>query len=364
MISKSEEIRACAFCYSMCRHMCMIASILRTEISTPRVKGLLLYSVLKGKLKMDKKLARQFYLCTNCGRCHQQCETKAANPPKVFEAARAEIVEMGLAPDEALKVRDSAVRTKNVYGMSGTRFEAVKDKVREEASVALAYFIDDTTAYLRQEIAKATAFILESLDIEFAVSGQEWSDGLLLYILGFRELAKSFAEHNIRAFKALKPSLILFSDPMSYTAFQLYYPEMGIDTSGHTFMHLSEFLSKERLNFEGLNAKVTYFDPCFLGRRSLGLYEQPREILRRMPGLELVEMRFNREQALCCGGLLRFIDEDLGREAARMVIEAVKKLRVDFVITSCPRCKEGLLEAGVKVLDLAEVVAEAKPRRG
>lgn len=347
----------------MCRHVCTIASILRNETSTPKVKGLLLYSILKGKLKMDRELARQIYLCTNCGRCHQQCETKAANPPKVFEAVRAEIVKMGLAPDETLKVRDNAERAKNIYGISGNRLEAVKSRVRGNGPVALAYFMGDTTAYLRREIAKATASVLESLGIKFAVSNQEWSDALLLYILGFRHLSKSFAEHNIKALKALNPSLILFSDPMSYTAFKLYYPEMGVDTRGLTFAHLSEFLSKERLRFEGFDTRVTYFDPCFLGRRSLGLYEQPRDVLRRIPGLELVEMRFNREQALCCGGWLKFVDESSARKAARMVMEATEKLAVDFVITSCPMCKEGLLEAGVKALDLAEVVVEAKPRR-
>jgi Fe-S oxidoreductase len=185
---------------------------------------------------------------------------------------------------------------------------------------------------------------------------------------GFKELA----EHNAAMIKKAGVKKIVFSCAECYRTFKEDYPKhVSIDCE---LQHISELLSdsmdKEGLRLNEVKKKVTYHDPCRLGRH-LGIYEPPRNVLQAIPGIELVEMDRNREESLCCA-TSAFTNCDACSKQIRVerLLEA-KSTGAEVLITSCPKCqihfkcamvskgKEKGPDVEIPVMDLAEFVASA-----
>lgn len=129
--------------------------------------------------------------------------------------------------------------------------------------------------------------------------------------------------------------------------------------------HISQFLIERKGLLEGrlkrVEAVASYHDPCHLGRH-MGVYEEPRELIRMIPGIELAEMKYNRAKALCCGsgGGVRSAYPDLSREVARMIISDHLPGNVQLLVTACPFCNYNFKDAGgIRVLDLPELLLSA-----
>jgi len=350
----ASQIETCAFCYLMCRHYCTIASVQRVNYSTPRGKALILYEIVNGRIKMDRELARIFYLCTNCGRCYIACETKASNPPEIFEEVRSAIVSEGLAPEEVEQV----VKSLQKLGDRLVDEALVEDEFLDGKSEYL-YYLGGEIRNAQVEIAQKTLALLKLLKVDVKIMREEPDDGAMFYLLGYRDLAEKAAKNLLSKLRKNNVRKLIVSDPLSYMAFKVYYPKLGLSLDDIEIMHLTEFLANKKIPSGKLKATTVYHDPCFLGRRSAGIYEEPRELLRRIPGLELKELTFNREHSLCCGGLLRPIDEYWANKIAMKLADELRSLEVDFVTTACPRCKASLNQAGIKAYDIAEVLVES-----
>jgi len=360
-----SQIKTCAFCYLMCRHYCSISSVQRTNYSTPRGKALILYGILNNEFKMNDELARLFYLCTNCGRCYVACETKASNPPEIFEEIRALEVSEGLVPKDIAKLAENLSEKGNIYGSPEDKVAKVLPKEAFlDGESDLLYYVGGEVRSAQPEIAQAAVELLKTIGVDVKVLENEPGDGGMLYILGFREKARDSAEKLIKELKKAHVKTLIVSDPLSYAAFKIYYPKLGLSLGDLKVVHLTEFLVKKPISFNKLEAATAYHDPCFLGRRTNNLYDEPRELLRRIPGLDLKEPEFNREHSLCCGGLLRPIDSYWADKVAERIAEEFKRLEIDFATTSCPRCKDSFNRVGIKTYDIAEVLKMAASKRG
>lgn len=363
-----RQIKTCAFCYLMCRHYCTTALVQRINYSTPRGKALILYELLNGRLSLEKEVSRLFYMCTNCGRCYVACETKASNPPEIFEEVRHFIVSSGIAPREIIDIAENIQKTGNVYGLREDRLidKGLIDESHFESKSGYLYYVGGEIRFAQPEIAQKTIRLLQRIGIRIRIMRNEPDDGAMLYILGFRDAARRAADNLLRRLREERVGEVIVSDPLSYAAFKSYYPKLGISLDGIEVMHVIELLY-ENEKFKSLEYRLkalsTYHDPCFLGRRSLDLYDPPRELLKQIRGLELKEPKFNREHTLCCGGLLKPIDRYWAEKVAEKLIGELKSLKVDFVITACPRCKDSLSHAGIKAYDISEVLEMASSER-
>lgn len=363
-----SQVKTCAFCYLMCRHYCTIASVQRINHSTPRGKALILHEILGKRLEMNEESARLFYMCTNCGRCYVACETKASNPPEIFEEVRHFEVSNNISPREIVEVAENIIETGNPYGLRGDRLidgGLVDESLFENKSKYL-YYIGGEIRAAHPEIAQKTIRLLGEIGIGLRVMRDEPDDGAFLYILGFRDAAKKAADNLLRRLKEEKVKDVIVSDPLSYAAFKVYYPKLGISSCETKVMHVTELL-RENDKFKSLKKELksstVYHDPCFLGRRSTDLYDPSRELLKQIYGLELKEPWFSKEHAFCCGGMLRPIDEYWAGKVAERLAKEFKSLNVDFVTTSCPRCKDSLNRVGVKAYDIAEILEMILPKR-
>jgi Fe-S oxidoreductase len=172
--------------------------------------------------------------------------------------------------------------------------------------VDILWFVGDYPSYHpRVQLAtKALARILNALGVDFAILGpEENSDGDSQRLAGERGLFEVLAEKNGRVFSQYQFNQIITTDPHAYNALKNEYPALGIS---YPVQHYTEFLVERLEDIKPLlrsenEVRITYHDPCYLGRANK-LYDQPRELIEAIPGVELVEMAHNRTNSLCCGG--------------------------------------------------------------
>jgi heterodisulfide reductase subunit D len=131
----------------------------------------------------------------------------------------------------------------------------------------------------------------------------------------------------------------------------------------HSTQFIKKLIDEGKISFKEKKTKVTYHDPCDLGRAS-GVYEAPREILRAIPGVELVEMKGNREECICCGGggNLEMVNPDLSAKLAEAKIEEIRATGAEVVITACQQCIRTILttarrkKISIAAMDITEFV--------
>ena len=197
--------------------------------------------------------------------------------------------------------------------------------------------------------------------------------GLSALISGLSEF-KKIGKGTAARLKAKGAKLVVTPCAGCYKTLSHHYQEHGIE-HGLKVLHLVEYLEllikEEGITFnKSFDKKVAYHDPCDIGRH-LGIYEPPREVLKAIPGLDLVEFPTNRNMATCCGGggALKMVDLDLSKDIAFRRIKEAISVGAEVVVSGCPACKANLkLAAGrarkeklakIKVMDVTEVVAKS-----
>ena len=214
---------------------------------------------------------------------------------------------------------------------------------------------------------------MEKIGEEFTLLGEEeWCCGAPLIMTGDFDAAREFAIHNIEEFKKLGVKRIVTNCPGCYKMWSHEYHELlGIEHDLEVLYGPVYFakLAEEGKLGEHLKEhpiKVTFHDGCDAGRNS-GIYEEPRIVLRNIPGLQFEEMPHNRENSYCCGsgGVLRAVDEVFSMQINELKVRDIERTDADVVVSACPSCVEfinsGLPEAGSKKIskDLAVILAEA-----
>jgi Fe-S oxidoreductase len=248
-------------------------------------------------------------------------------------------------------------------------------KVRQPVDVL--WFVGDYASYHpRVQLAtKALAKILNALGVDFGILGpEESSDGDSQRLAGERGLFEMLAEKNGKIFSKYQFNQIITTDPHAYNAIKNEYPSLGIS---YPVQHYTEFLAgkidqlKPLLKQE-VEAKVTYHDPCYLGRAN-GIFEQPRALLEAIPGMELVEMTHNHTNSLCCGGggggmwLDGFQWEKAHVRLSEWRVREALSAGADILAVACPYETPRFEDAtktiqgagGLKVRDVAELLAES-----
>ncbi len=224
-----------------------------------------------------------------------------------------------------------------------------------------------------KKITRAFIKILHKANVDFAVLGtEESSTGDVAKRAGNEFLFQMQAMMNIEVLNTYEVKTIVTADPHSFNTFKNEYPELGgkYEVYHHT-QFIKKLIDEGRLSVDDtvLNGKrVTYHDPCYLGRAN-GEYESPRTIIRKM-GVNLTEMKRHKSTALCCGagGAQMFKDAEKGdKEINILRTEDTLETKPQIIATGCPYCNtmmtDGIKatnnEGIVEVMDIAELIVNA-----
>jgi Fe-S oxidoreductase len=322
--------------------------------------------------------SEDIWLCTTCGRCPQQCP-RDVQQIESGVALRRIATEYGVFPPTAQPirtVRGSLVGEGNPLSEErknrGDWAQGLSVKTFTEG-MDLLYFPGCYLCYdaRLRKVAAATAHILNKAGVEFGILGEKESCcGESIRKAGDEEVFRSLARENIKTFIDNGVKKILVSSPHCYHTFKNEYPEFMVNFEViHISQYLFELIDEGRIELtKEYRKNVTYHDPCYLGRHN-GIYDEPREILKKVPGLDLIEMPESREDSLCCGGGggRIWMETPKAERFSDLRLEQAKEVEAEALVTACPYCitnfEESRLtlenEKGLEIKDITEIIQES-----
>ena len=345
------------------------------EIHFSRGRMSVLKSILEGSIPLSKKLAEFVYQCTECGNCTETCHQSDENVVlniskwidhcKVWNALRKDLVEAGFAPLErhaSLIEWMNNEDIKNPYGENQEKkYEWISafPNIKEKGELV---FFGGCTMPLRQEnTLKNMMKVLRVAGIEVAISKDEWCCGSIGLRIG--ENGENVIRHNVTLLEEMGAKTVFTACAGCYRTLKKDYPEILGNELPFEVKHITEILidllNNNKIPFkphEGGELKITYHDPCHLGRH-MNLYEIPREVILKIPGVKLIEMKRNRNHAWCCGagGGVKSQYPDMAKDISMDRIKEAIESGAEILTTSCPFCignlKDGYDELAQEIKD-------------
>ncbi|MBU1344675.1 MAG: (Fe-S)-binding protein [Proteobacteria bacterium] len=315
--------------------------------------------------------------CTTCGTCPAQCP-RGVKQIDVSVALRRVATEYEVFPasvKSARTARASLISEGNpLQGDRKKRADWAKDlsvKTYKEGMEAL-YFVGCYLSYdpRMKKVATATAKILQKAGVDFGILGsQENCCGESIRKTGSEEVFKRLAKENIKTFIDNGVKKIIVSSPHCFHTFKNEYPEFMVNFEVlHMSQYLLELINQGRLELTGeYPKKVAYHDPCYLGRHN-AVYEDPRDLLKKVAGLQLVEMEGSRKTSLCCGGGggRIWMDTPQKERFSDIRLKQARDAGAQVLATACPYCITNFEESRLnleyedvlEVKDITEIICE------
>lgn len=350
-----EELKLCYQC-GLCSGVCpwnMVRNFLVRRIMRQAQLGLVDFE--------DEDMWR----CVTCQACVERCP-RNVGIIDVMKALRRGITELGIA-----KIPDSLrITIKNIAGTGNPLGEPPENRANWAKDLDIKeytegtewlYFIGCMASYdpQLQRIPRAIVNLLRKAQVDFGILGsRETCSGESVRKAGDEQLFQTLAQTNINTFREFGVKKIVTTSPHSYHTIKNEYPELGGNFEViHYSRLLLELIKEGRLKpSKELNKKVTYHDPCYLGRHN-GIYDEPRQILQSIPGTELIEMPRSGENSLCCGGGGGgiWMETKKGERFADIRLEEAIGIGANVLAITCPYCMS-LFEDSVLSLDKGDII--------
>lgn len=305
-LEDGERIRKCLQC-GTCSGVCPFGYYMKYPPG--KIIGTLRAGVFDLVTKTDS-----IWMCVSCSACSAFCPTQIPITKALMTRVKEEMILAGSVPAELQTAFKNSQQYGNPLGESPRKRADWAAGITPEVNILgktkqpvdVLWFVGDYASYHPRMVSATKAFakILNALGIKFGILGpEENSDGDSQRLAGERGIFEMLAKKNGQAFKKYQFSEIITTDPHAYNALKNEYPALGIS---YPVKHFTEFLFERLEQIKPLlkkevNTKIAYHDPCYLGRVN-GVYDAPRELLKAVPGVELVEMAHQRSNSLCCGG--------------------------------------------------------------
>ncbi|AGK61809.1 Fe-S oxidoreductase [Archaeoglobus sulfaticallidus PM70-1] len=294
-------------------------------------------------------LSDSIWDCTTCLTCQTRCP-RGIPLTEIIVDSRKEFVETGRIPSEIRDMLDSIYKHKNPFGEGKYKRKKFIEDIKKKFDVSdiseYYWFIGCVSSYESRsmEVVEKTARIFKDIGIDFSVDADEGCCGNEAMVLGEEGLFELLKEENEMFFKERGVEKVIASSPHCYNAFKKYY---GLEVLTPVEV-IYKAIKEGTLEFKyDVDARVTYHDPCYLGRYN-GIYDAPREVIKSVYNVEFVEMQRIRENSYCCGGGSgNFLRES--RANVQRVREALST-NADILVVSCPICLI-MLEDAVKTLN-------------
>jgi len=291
--------------------------------------------------------------------------------PDNMKALRADLFASGVKLPDAVGMFSNAIeKAYNIFGAPAEeRTDWVTSDIKITKKAGTIFFPGCLGSFRATEVAQATAKILNIMGIEFDIMGEnEHCCGDPMIMVGNLFLARELARYNYEHMKGKK---IITACAGCHRTFKEEYPKlMGAEfklDSVHIVELLAKLIDEGKVKFtRAINERVVYHDPCELGR-DMGVYDQPRKIIKSIPGIDLVEFESNREQTWCCGagGGVKGVNFDLSVEIGKDKVAQALAVGATTVVSACPSCKSNINDAiratGAKLraIDITELALEA-----
>ena len=340
-----------------------------------RGKMQIIRSLWQGKLELSKDMAEVIYQCPTCNACTEACAYEMDNVA-LYEALRAELVDAGCGLEAHIPMNKAMVELLNPYErdnkLKSKWLEKLDFKVKEANSKQseILYFVGCTAALTPdiENVAINTAKILKKLNMDYSVFGEhEVCCGSVAMRTGDHKAFNSVATKNYELFKKSGVKTIISSCAGCYRTLKGDYvdflEDLGIEVY-HTIEFLNKFIQENNIQLKNLGINATYHDPCHTGRH-MGLYEEPREILKKIANL--TEMKTIKQSAKCCGagGGVKKGFPELALEIAKSRIQEAEATGAEYLVSICPFCYRNLADAiealgsNLKMVDLTELINQA-----
>jgi len=317
-----------------------------------------------------KDFSERVFKCTLCGHCGGICPV-GINLKEIWLTLRRDLVCREFYPEKIDAILENLENSKNVFdednedrAMWAEDIRGVPDHLYQHDKAEVVYFTGCVASYfpMAQKIPMAFVQILDAARVDFTLLGEdEWCCGFPLLGAGLKDKADFLIEHNKEAIKAKGARAVVFACPSCYQMWREFYH------SDFKLYHASDFLMEllkdKKVPMKKLDLTVTYHDPCDLGRGTR-TFEAPRDVIRSIPGVRLVEMEHNRENCLCCGGggNLEMLDPKLSADIAGKKSEEIMATGARTVVTSCQQCVRTMAtfarrnDVDIQVMDLIQLV--------
>ncbi|MCL9783379.1 (Fe-S)-binding protein [Vibrio sp. S4M6] len=320
--------------------------------------------------------ADTLWACTTCRACVEECPMMIEHVDAIVDIRRFLTLEKGQTPEKGVEVLENLIYTDNPNGLvphHRSHWAADQDlKLMSEVKRAdVLFWVSDGAFDMRsQRILKAFVQIVKAAGIDMVILGDEELDcGDVARRLGDEATFQRLAKRNIKTLCQYDFNCIVTTDPHAFHTLRNEYPDLYPEGEKPQYpvWHHSTFINQ--LAEKGLiqlrayqGGKVTYHDPCYLGRYN-GEYQSPRALLKLL-GCELVEMERSGFRSRCCGGggAAPITDIPGEKRIADMRMQDIRHTGADLVAVGCQQCTamlEGVVEPRPQVKDIAEIVAEA-----
>jgi Fe-S oxidoreductase len=320
--------------------------------------------------------------CTTCRNCEDQCPVMNEHVDKIIDMRRYLVMTEGKMDPDTQRTMKNIEKQGNPWGINRKEREkwrdgrddidvpTVREMKKREEEFEFLFFVGSMGSYDNRsmKVAQSFAKIMNEAGIKFAILGnKEKNSGDTPRRIGNEFLFQELAQANIEEFQKNDIKKIVTIDPHTYNTFKNEYPDFGLDAEiYHHSELLFQWIREGRIQptYE-VNEQIVYHDSCYLGRYN-DVYDPPREILKAIPGVELVEMERNRENGMCCGagGGMMWMEEDTGTRVNIARTEQALATSSSMIGSACPYCltmmsdgtKAKEAEEDVQTLDVAEIL--------
>ncbi len=329
----------------------------------------------------------EYWSCTNCAACMEACPVNIEHVPKMTDMRRYTVL---MEAGQTGELQQAFVNMENQFNPYGFGFAARGDWLPEDLGVKMisddrevdyCYFVGCAASFDKrnQKVAEAFLRIMKKAGLKVGILGpEEVCCGDAAMRAGNEYLFHMLVTQNLETFKNYGIKKIVTTCPHGYNVLKKEYKEfagVGLDSEGKALeynfevFHHSDIIfdliknGKIKLN-ESLENRITYHDSCFLGRYN-DKYDKPREIIKSIPGTQMVEMSRNQERSFCCGagGARMFIEEHLGTRINQFRTKDAQSSGAEKICTACPFCMTMLTDgateldiSNLETFDLAELV--------
>lgn len=329
----------------------------------------------------------EIWACTTCRNCEDQCPVMNEHVDKIVDLRRYLVLTEGKMDAEAQRAITNIERQGNPWGINrkerdkwregreDIQVPTVKEAQKVGEEIEYLFFVGSMGSYDKrsQKIAQSFAKVLNEAGVKFAIVGsKEKNSGDTPRRIGNEFLFQELAVGNIENFEKAEVKKIVTIDPHAYNTFKNEYPDFGLSKEIEVYHHtevLFELIrdGKIKPQYE-VKEKVVFHDSCYLGRYN-GIYDAPREILKAIPGVELVEMDRNKENGMCCGagGGMMWMEEHAGERINVARTEQALAVSPSVIGSACPYCltmlsdgtKAKEVDEEVKALDVVEILEKS-----
>jgi len=352
------------------------------ESQSPRGKWYWLKEYMAGKEKWNQQMVDTFLACTTCEMCNERCSESLPIEQSWMKLRGKLINEKNKMTFPPFEMMAAALESQgNIWaGYRKNRLDWFPEDMREKHGPEIQseniYFTGCTASYVEHDIAIATVKLLDSAGVEFCHSGNEENCcGTPMLVAGKWDLFVWNMKKNINLIKSKKAKTVISSCPACDMMWRHVYPawakKLGIEyniEAKHYSEIIAEKIKDSSFKFPA-NGKqktvVTWHDSCHMGRVSR-VYDQPRELIKAIPGVEFREMASNKENAKCCGSVLTLLKEpDVAAVIGKDRLDEAVDIKAEKMLALCPCCEFQLRVSADKkgipmeVVDLAHFTAEA-----